>query len=242
MNHQQIIQFNADGYQLSGSLHMPGNSTPPVVIGCHGLLADRNSPKQISLASACNDQGFAYFRFDHRGCGESQGDFHKVTSLASRCSDLYHAIATMQHNPRLGDIIALFGSSFGGTVVLAHAARHQTPTLITYAAPLNSQSIRHANIRDNQGNPPNTALLTDALAFDIGPQLHSIKNILIAHSQNDETVPVEHARQIHATVGDPKKLVIFQGGDHRMSNRHHQKDFESLFIDWIKKHQPQQTQ
>jgi alpha-beta hydrolase superfamily lysophospholipase len=233
LNHQQIIHFDADGYRLTGTLHMPENTTPPVVIGCHGLLADRNSIKQISLARACNAHGFAYFRFDHRGCGESQGDFHKVTSLASRCSDLDRAIATMQHNPLVGDLAALFGSSFGGTVVLAYAADHQIPTLITYAAPIDSKTIRHSNIRDNQGRPPDTALLTDALAFDIAPRLHNIRNILILHSQNDETVPVEHARQIHATTGDPKKLIIFQGGDHCMSDPGHQKQFESMFINWI---------
>jgi len=235
VNHQQTIQFHADGYQLTGTLHMPDVSTPPVVIGCHGLLANRNSPKQISLAQACNAQGIAYFRFDHRGCGESQGDFYKVTSLESRFSDLYHAIATMQHNPRLGHMTALFGSSFGGTTVLAYAAGHQTPTLITYAAPIDSQSIRHTNIRDNQGNHPDTSLFAAALVFDIASQLHNVKNILITHSQDDETVPVEHAQQIHATVGGPKKLIIFPGGDHRMSNPHHQLQFENLFIDWIKR-------
>jgi alpha-beta hydrolase superfamily lysophospholipase len=234
LNHQHIIQFEADGYQLTGTLHLPDVSTPPVVIGCHGLLADRNSPKQIALARACNAQGIAYFRFDHRGCGESQGHFQEVTSLESRCSDLYHAVSTMQHNPLVSDTVALFGSSFGGTTVLAYAATHQTPTLITYAAPLDSKSIRHVNIRDKFGNRPDTALLNEALAFDIAPHLSNIKNILVAHSQNDETVPVEHAKQIHATVGDPKKLIIFQGGDHRMSDPEHQQQFETLFLDWIK--------
>jgi alpha-beta hydrolase superfamily lysophospholipase len=236
MTHQQTIRFEADGYLLTGTLHMPDVDSPQVVIGCHGLLADRNSPKQISLAHACNAQGIAYFRFDHRGCGESQGVFHEVTSLESRCSDLFHAIETLEHNPLVGPPAALFGSSFGGTVVLAYAARHQTPALITYAAPINSKSIHHANIRDNQGNPPDTSLLTDALVFDIAPQLHNLNNILIAHSQNDETVPVEHARQIHAIAGAPKKLIIFQGGDHRMSDPNHQHQFEHIFIKWIKNH------
>ncbi len=237
MPKQQTIHFKADGFRLVGTLHLPENPTPPVVIGCHGLLADRSSPKQISLARACNEHGLAYLRFDHRGCGESQGAFPEVTSLASRCSDLYHAIATMRHHPRVGRVAALFGSSFGGTVVLAHAADHRTPTLITYAALLDSRSIRRASIRDNQGKLPDEALLTDALIFDISMRLHRVSNVLIAHSQNDETVPVEHARRIHAAVGDPKKLTIFQGGDHRMSDPDHQRRFEDIFIQWLKNSQ-----
>jgi alpha-beta hydrolase superfamily lysophospholipase len=234
LNTELTIQFQADGFQLTGTLHLPAAPNPPVVIGCHGLLANRDSPKQISLARACNAQGMAYFRFDHRGCGDSQGDFHKVTSLQARCSDLYHAVETMQHNHLVGPPAAFFGSSFGGTVVLAYAARNNPPTLITYAAPLDSASIRHANIRDHQGSRPDASLLTKALEFDIAPQLAAIHDILITHSQNDETVPVDHARRIHSQVGEPKKLVIFEGGDHRMSDPDHQQQFEDLFIRWLK--------
>ena len=235
MPRQLTIHFHADGFKLVGSLHLPDASVPPLIIGCHGLLANRDSVKQVSLARACNDRGLAYFRFDHRGCGESQGDFNNVTSLEARRSDLYHAIKAMERHPAVGPLTALFGSSFGGTVVLAHASRHRAPSLITYAAPLNSTAIRHANIRDNQGNRPQLAQLTDALAFNLAPMLKTISNILVVHSSSDETVPVDHARQIHAGVAQPKKLVILEGGDHRMSDAGHQKHFEGLFIEWLQK-------
>ena len=230
---EHTIYFDADGYRLSGTLHLPDRPNPPVIIGCHGLLANRHSPKQISLASACNQKGLAYFRFDHRGCGDSQGEFSKVTTLAARRQDLYHAVQTMQHQSQVGAITALFGSSFGGTVVLAHAAKHPSPALITYAAPINSTAIHHDNIRDNNGQSPSAALLTDPLTFDITSDLKASKNILVAHSRNDETVPVEHAYQIYETAKDPKKKLIFEGGDHRMSNPTHQKHFEKIFVEWI---------
>ena len=235
MNREQTIHFDAEGYKLTGTLHLPDGPKPPVVIGCHGLFANRNSPKQVGLAKACNAHGVAYLRFDHRGCGESQGDFSAVTSLTARCQDLHQAVALMQHHPLVGNQAALFGSSFGGAVVLAYAAQHEVPAVITYAAPLNSAAIRRANIRDNQGHRPQSALLTDALAFDIASELEQVSNILIVHSQNDETVPVEHALQIHARVAPPKTLKIFEGGDHCMSNPQHQQQFETLFLDWLKK-------
>ena len=235
MNRQIDIFFDADGYKLTGTLHLPDISKPPVVIGCHGLFANRNSPKQISLAQACNAQGIAFLRFDHRGCGESQGVFNEVTSLPARCDDLHQAIAAMQHHPGVGELAALFGSSFGGTVVLAYAAKHHVPAIVTYAAPSNSTAIRHANIRDDQGNSPHPSLLSDALAFDIVPGLENISNILIAHCRDDETVPVNHALQIHAAVAPPKELKIFPGGDHRMTSLQYQQQFETLFIHWLKK-------
>jgi uncharacterized protein len=235
LNRQHPLYFDANGYKLTGTLHLPDTPEPPVVIGCHGLFANRNSPKQISLAHACNAQGIAYLRFDHRGCGESQGVFNEVTSLGARCHDLSRAIATLRHDPRVGNLIALFGSSFGGTVVLAYAAQHHAPAIITYAAPSNSTAIRHAGIRDGQGNRPHPSLLTEAKAFDIIPGMKSVSNLLIAHCEGDETVPVSHARQIHANVGPPKELKIFPGGDHRMSSPLLQQQFETLFIHWLKK-------
>jgi alpha-beta hydrolase superfamily lysophospholipase len=233
MPREQTICFDADGYRLTGTLHLPDGPKPPVVIGCHGLLANRHSPKQICLASACNQKGLAYFRFDHRGCGDSQGDFQNVTTLTARRQDLYHAIRTMQHHSEIGSLAALFGSSFGGTVVLAYAAIHPAPRLITYAAPINSTEIHHLHIKDNSGRPPSQNLLSDALAFDIAQDIGTVDSILVVHSQNDETVPVKHAHQIYETVNTPKELLIFKGGDHRMSDSALQYQFEEKFIQWL---------
>ncbi len=228
-----ILTFDSDGYTLTGTLHLPDTPDPPVIIGCHGLLADRQSLKQISLARACNAEGMAYFRFDHRGCGDSDGNFIEVTSLAARVQDLYHAVRTMQHHSGVGPLAGLFGSSFGGTVVLAYAAEYPTPVLVTYAAPIDSVNIHHDNIRDNSGQSPSSSLLTDALEFDIAPALASLRHILVAHSEGDETVPVAHAQEIYRSAGDPKDLLIFPGGDHRMSDPSHQQAFEARFVDWM---------
>jgi alpha/beta superfamily hydrolase len=233
MQTEHTIHFMSDEYRLTGTLHLPGANRPGVVIGCHGLLANRHSPKQISLARACNAIGLAYFRFDHRGCGDSQGDFSSVTTLAARCRDLARCIEILEDHEAIGPVTCLFGSSFGGTVVLAHAASHPAPLLITYAAPVNSADIRHGNIRDDSGRPPDATLLTDALEFDITAALPSVTNILVAHSLGDETVPPGHADTIYASAGDPKKRVLFEGGDHRMSDPAHQRQFERHFLHWI---------
>ena len=227
------VQFRSDEFNLVGSLHLPDIQNAPLIIGCHGLLANRNSPKQIDLAQACISNQLAYFRFDHRGCGDSQGDFNSVTTLASRCRDLHYAIQAMSENPSVGRCVGLFGSSYGGTVVLAYACDHKVPKLMTYAAPIDSRSVQHSAIRDNQGRVHPAAQLPDALAFDIAPNLNSIRNILIVHSQHDETVPVTHAHQIHQSAADPKSLQIFEGGDHRMSDKDHQQLFRNLFIQWF---------
>ena len=113
---QRNITFTSNGLSLRGILHHPSIPMPPVVIGSHGLFSSGNSPKQIALAKACNARGIAFFRFDHRGCGQSEGVFKEVTSLEARCNDLISAIKTIQLRKDAGDRISLFGSSMGGAV------------------------------------------------------------------------------------------------------------------------------
>ena len=67
------LSFSSDGFRLSGTLHLPGMPLPPIVVGSHGLLSSGSSPKQIELARQCSENGMAFFRFDHRGCGHSDG-------------------------------------------------------------------------------------------------------------------------------------------------------------------------
>jgi pimeloyl-ACP methyl ester carboxylesterase len=233
---EQSVTFTADGHRLVGTLHLPGTQRPPVVIGCHGLLSDRSSPKQVSLARACGEEGMAYFRFDHRGCGESQGDFSRETSLEARCRDLSRAVEALRDNPALGPVLGLFGSSFGGTVVLAFASGRRIPALVTYAAPLNSREILSQGTSEAAlaiSQIPSS--LSRCLQFDVTRFLDGIDHLLVVHGQNDGVVPADHAHRIHALAGHPKRLVIQAGGDHRMSAEAHQEAFLKDFIDWMRR-------
>lgn len=229
---QKIIQFDSDGFRLTGTLHLPEAPLPKVVIGCHGLLADRQSPKQIALGQALNRFGIAYLRFDHRGCGDSQGQLHAATLLSSRCRDLYHAMRRMQTQTNIGPLLGLFGSSFGGTVAMATAAEFPVPTIISYAAPLFSRSIHKKVLQDVQAHQTLQASESADLFFDIRRQVEKLSNILVLHGQMDEIVPVTHAHRIYDIAGEPKKLTLFPNGDHRMSDTAHQTQFIQICLDW----------
>jgi alpha-beta hydrolase superfamily lysophospholipase len=219
------ITFQADGLELRGDLHLPAVKQPPVVIGSHGLFSSRNSPKQIALADQCNRLNIAFFRFDHRGCGDSQGKFEAVTSLEARFNDLVSAIDWITHRKDLGDRIGLFGSSMGGAACLSVASKIEITTMVTVAAPIRSKHIHSAIENSDALNHPGSRFDAKRNAFDISQGLLNIRNILIFHGDADTVVPVSHAREIFQQVGDPKKLNILNGGDHRMSSPVHQEEF-----------------
>ena len=227
------VRFRSDGLILVGTLHLPTVARPPVIIGCHGLYSTRNSPKQIALASACNAQGMAYFRIDHRGCGNSQGHFDTVTSLEGRCRDLKSAIDIIKQRDDTGRRIGLFGSSMGGTVCLAVAGKLKVRTIVTFAAPVRSAIHPEGNRRS--ASPDRGGIFLDAgqSDFDISANLPRISNILIFHGEADEIVPLAHALEIHRMTDQPKKLVVQPNGDHRMGSRDHQREFVRTATRWF---------
>lgn len=219
------LTFSCDGLELIATLHRPPVERPPVVIGSHGLFSDRNSPKQIALAQQCNRLNLAYLRIDHRGCGQSQGQFEDVTSLEARCRDLIQAIELMKTNSQIGDRIGLFGSSMGGAVCLSVAGTMGIGPIVTVAAPFKSRHIQEAI--ENPEDRDYRGLQFDAKknSFDISQKLSRISNILLFHGDEDTVVPLSHAREIFQQAGHPKKLFVQKNGDHRMSNPIHQQEF-----------------
>ncbi|MEE4264064.1 MAG: alpha/beta fold hydrolase [Desulfobacteraceae bacterium] len=226
---QEYITFHVDGLKLKGVLHLPDDKPSPVVIGSHGLYSSSSSPKQIALAEQCNRFGIAYFRFDHRGCGNSEGEFDRVTSLEARCRDLIAAVKTINSKIDAGRL-GLFGSSMGGTVCLRTAGRLAASSVVTFAAPIRS------DLTGSQSEMSRSEIVFDAARrpFDVTELLSAISNILIFHGDADDVVPVSHAREIYTLARQPKQIIIQKHGDHPMSNAEHQKEFVRETAAWFK--------
>lgn len=225
------LQFRADGFRLCGTLHLPAGRPAPLVVGCHGLLSDRRSPKQIALAEACRRQGIAYFRFDHRGCGDSEGRLETDTSLDRRVSDLLHAVRHLYRRPDIQQRLGLFGSSMGGAVCIRAAGPAGAAAIVTCAAPVRSRPLKAvfdaAGPHDGRAGP----LLRDE--FDLIDDLPRIRNLLVFHGDADEVVPVAHAHEIIRLAADPKRLIIQKNGDHPMSDPRHQQAFIREAARWL---------
>lgn len=226
---EQPVSFMVDGMTLSGVLHLPYRTPIAAIIGCHGLMADKNSPKQVELARRCAATGMAYFRFDHRGCGESTGVFEKDTTLENRQSDLLAAVRAVGNTLGKTMPTGLFGSSLGGTVCLTASQRISPFAIVTVAAPVQSRNIR---IPENSPESLKEEINGNRLSFDITTHLKSIDHILVVHGSNDETVALENAHSIYHLARDPKQRLILKGGDHRISKRSHQKRFMQNALKW----------
>lgn len=229
---QKELFFLADGFHLRGTLHLPGLKRPPLVIGVHGMLSNSDSPKQKSLASLCNQTGLAYFRFDHRGCGKSEGEFAKVTTFAGRLNDLAAAVEMLSKRSDIGGILGLFGSSLGGAVVLSMAGGIDIRAVVTLAAPVRFSSIRVPISYET--DPALSGLEKEQMEFDIRDKLPFVKNVLVCHGDKDSVVPYENALQIYEAAGEPKKLLCLPGADHPVIDPENKQRYMENTMEWFK--------
>lgn len=224
---KQTVTFLVQESRLVGTLHLPGGQRPPLVIGSHGLLGTRNSAKQVALAEVCTAAGMAFLRFDHRGCGESDPAVAGSDLLSDRVADLLAAVSWSAKQPGMGAGLGLFGSSMGGAICLAAARECRPMAMVTWAAPVTSDGV---NVDSPEASlPPGLC----CRPFDLTGRLRDIRNICICHGDRDQVVPVDNAHVIYAGVCDPRRRIIFQGADHRLSQPKHHRRFVSASVQWL---------
>ena len=232
----QTVTFHCDNLQLNGTLHLPETANPPVVIGLHGLISDSNSPKQVTLAQQCAKNGIAFLRLDHRGCGQSSGNFNTQTTFQNRCNDVMAAATWIHNQPELGTRLGLFGSSMGGAVALSMASQLNAAAVATVAAPIRWFPATDTIAQSTGADQVSDSFWERQMQFDIGSRLATTQNAIIFHGTDDEVVPLSHGQEIYQTVQEPKKWVPLKEGDHRISQKAHQTQLMETTLEWFLLH------
>jgi len=234
----QNIDFTSQGFKLKGVLHLPGRENPPLVVGSHGLEGTKESAKQKILAKLLVRHQVAFFRFDHRGCGESQGDFIAETSLEKRTLDYLAAVHHVLGLKKTSRDIALFGSSMGGaTCINAWEGLSKMDIrlcgAVLCASPVKSRSIQNIPLGANENRPAlPLSFFEQNLLFNITDKAANLSHVLIFHGDADSVVPVSNAHDIFALAKEPKRLIIQKGGDHQMRKGKDQEQFEKEALAW----------
>ncbi len=208
------------GIEISGVIHWPAQLPAPCIICSHGLFSSKASSKFVAVAEHLAANGFVAVRYDHRGCGESQGRIENTT-VSGRIQDLEAVYHYACQQPTINGTFGLMGSSMGGYISFFMAAKHSVfSALVVWATPF---EIRRPS-KNRQAS--DLAVLknkfyTDLTHYRLDDILNTLDRCLILHGQKDELVPVEHANKIYQRLREPKKIDIIAGADHRFSDNHH---------------------
>jgi predicted alpha/beta-fold hydrolase len=232
--------FTIDGFTLKGTLHLPSCPMPPLVVGSHGLEGSRNSAKQTLLSKVLPENNIAFFRFDHRGCGDSQGSFVEDTSIEKRGKDFCAAVSHVIDMKVTSSRLALFGSSMGGATCIKawqdlERAGLKIQGAVLCAAPVNTRTIKRIPLAGNDNRPAlSLDFFKENLLYDLSDQAKALHHVMIFHGCADEVVPVENAEILYAAMQPPKEMILHDGGDHQMKDPVHQQDFEQKMTGWYR--------
>ncbi|MDY0161848.1 alpha/beta hydrolase [Desulfobotulus sp.] len=222
----EALRFDSKGFSLSGILHMPDAKNPPLVIGSHGLLSDAHSTKQVELAQKLSACGVAYFRFHHRGSGDSEGKLSE-TSLDTRVEDLVAAWKMLSERKDLGRPFGLFGSSMGAATCIAAWSVIRPAATFLVAPLIKGRVLLQQPPEDIQAILEETGLpesfFRESLNFDLTERIPAMRNLFVVHGTEDRVVPVDEGHRVYELAAEPKRFIAFEGGDHRVSHPGHQK-------------------
>ena len=223
------------GERIDGILHLPGPGTWPCVITAHGLFSAKASDKFLLLATRLTEVGFACFRFDFRGCGESGGEL-KDTTVSGRISDLKAVLTSIRGHQALDGRLFLMGSSLGGYVSLFVAA--EQPDVSATALWATPATLRHLDKRKDTlqvhglGEPFFRELAQGS--FVEAPA--GVPRCLIIHGEDDELVPCAHAHDLYERANEPKALEVLPNADHRLTDAEDRERAIHLTAAWFKRH------
>ena len=110
-------RITKDQDNIAGTLHLPDNSdNTPLIILCHGFTGHKNCYREfVDISRDLCNEGFAVYRFDFRGSGESTKDFQEQTHT-TMLEDLEAVVSEFEENDETGDEIFLIGHSQGGFI------------------------------------------------------------------------------------------------------------------------------
>lgn len=234
MIERSLVQFQSGDFMLTGQWDGPVNAplAAPGVIFCHGFTGNKTESRRVfaRLSRALATEGIWTLRFDHRGCGESEGDFADFTADAL-IEDLDAALNVFEQDSRIDpQRTAVVGYSLGG--LSASYLLHKHPSFCTAVllAPVAMPDI----IRDRLATYPDfisyktrgffdymgsrvSAGYIDEIGYfkpvDWAAGFH--RPIFFGQAEGDVIVKPDQVRlYINKRNNPADKLLMIPGGDH----------------------------
>jgi fermentation-respiration switch protein FrsA (DUF1100 family) len=241
--------LNVDGIKIIGQLYLPEGMKPPypTVILCHGVpsgVVDPTDGGYPLLAKTFSEKGFAVYTFRFRGTGESGGNF----DIVGWTHDLEAVIDYLWELPEIDDAhIALVGFSAGASVsVYVGAQDKRIAAVAACACPADFSAIYNADkthltisyfrkigiVRDPNFPPSLEQWLNDFRKINAFHSVAEIapRSLLLLHARQDNVVPVSNAQKLYAQAGEPKKIVIIEGSEHRLRRN---EEAVNILLQWL---------
>jgi putative redox protein len=224
------VEFPSQGQTLAGLLETPDQAIRAYVLFAHCFTCGKDIAAASRISRFLVQHGFAVFRFDFTGLGNSDGDFAN-TNFSSNTEDLLAAARFLKEKYQAPEL--LIGHSLGGAAVLAMASElPEVKAVVTIAAPFEASHVEknfnaHIDTIEAEGQAKVKLGLRE---FTIKKQfLDDLRNqstdhikklnkaLLVLHSPVDLTVDISDAEKIYKAAMHPKSFVSLDTADHLLT-------------------------
>jgi uncharacterized protein len=239
---REAMTLENEGEKIFSVLHRPLHSQPvPAVVICPGFAGNKCGKFRIfvTLGKQLAERGIAVLRFDYRGAGDSEGEFHDMT-LEGKVSDALKCLNFLAKDPQIDPTrLGLLGRSLGGTIAVLVARRFRMiRSLVLWAPIFRSDPWRelwesfNSNQKPDQIKQemlpplpvdiPNLEFLSQFFTLNLQRELEELKQIplLHIHGELDHIVKIEHAKDFEkARLGlDNTRFIQLPKSDHDFSD------------------------
>lgn len=237
------IQLNYRDIYIEGEqglLHawwLPAESEPKgTVLFAHGNA--QNISTHIAAVYWLPSQGFNVMIFDYRGYGSSAGS-PSPSGLIKDAQALIRHLQQLEVVQQQGMVI--YGHSLGASVIISATSRMQDKRYINGVIAEAAFSSYSSIAKDKMSQFWLTALFkwsAGLLLMNTPKPVEEISKlsgvpVLIAHSRDDEVIPFEHAEELFAAAGKPKRFWEIEGKRHNhgmMDLRDRQRLLDELIL------------
>lgn len=243
--------MNLDGNLMAGVLHEPVCASNTLAILLHEWTGSKEQTAVKQAAIEISRAGYAAYRVDISGNGDSEGRFEDSTPSKW----LRDIVATVQHFRTRYRRIVLIGFSLGGMMSLIAATRIGVDGIVSVAAPmhpaefdkrLTPQQYRELlsvgftiiTKRRSFGDVPYTITerfvqeMKQALPLDAARELRC--PVLIVHGTDDRIVPLSDSEELFSALA-AKDILVVGGADHGFKNPAHLDAVVFGIIEWLEK-------
>jgi fermentation-respiration switch protein FrsA (DUF1100 family) len=202
----------------------------PGMVIVHGAGSAKEN--HADFGRLCAASGWAAISYDQRGHGASE-DVMAPAALADvgRIAALLAATDGVD-----GDCICVRGSSMGAYLAIQAAATEVGVAGAIAICPATEAGLR-AGLRGGRLEMrADVAALTAWLGeHDLRDAVARIapKPLFLLHARGDEEVPSEWSEELYAHAGEPRRIVVVPGGDHRSIQ--HDPELQATALRWLER-------
>ena len=247
MKHRKSTFKNKDGDTLVGRLELPLDRHPHnFVLFAHCFTCGKDPSAIEHISKALTANGFAVFRFDFAGLGESDDDFTD-TNFSGKMENLVAAAEYLKEHHQAPTL--LVGHSLGGTAALyAIPNIPSIKAVATIAAPSGPKYVKQllkgsleeieqlgaATVKLGEREFTIKKQFLDHLDTTPLPKILKVlkQSILIMHSPQDNLVGIKNAEDIYRAVRHPKSFISLDGADHLLTDPDDSRDVGEVICTW----------